>query len=329
MKDNTGLHIALAADSNYIIPTTVVLQSIFDCHPQTRVTIYLLFLENTLQKKDLDFFTAFTEERNLRFIPLEVKQNQLAKFPETRHGKAALLRLCLPELLSQLDKILYMDGDIVVQDSLMDLYRTDISSYLIAAAKDTESIYHPDRIRALDINTDSHCYFNTGVVLLNLDKLRTINLFKEATEFVSAHYDIITSPDQDFFNYICQGRTLYIHPRYNMNYNVEKDIAWQTWGKDAVKEAKSSPAIIHYIGSVKPWSVLCVHPQRKRWWRVLKRTTFRNYTLPNANIKNKLRKCYLLITKAIEKQFTLEGKRKIGKLIPSFFKKGLKKSMLK
>ena len=114
-----------------------------------------------------------------------------------------------------------------------------------------------------------------------------------------------------------------------MNYAVEKDVATLVWGKQAIKEAKKNPAIIHFIGPVKPWSVLSVHPARKYWWRYLKKTTFSGYKPVDANFRKRLLKLYLSITKNIERQFSLETKKKIGKLIPSQLKKRIKKSMLK
>lgn len=328
MKEKKEIHIALAADSNYIIPATVVLQSMFDHHPEVEVNIYLLYLEAALQDKDMEFISHFINEHKGNFIPLEIKNEQIEGFPETRHGKATLLRLCLPTLLPQLDKILYVDGDIVIKDNLLELYQTDISSYYIAAVKDTAYIYHPDYIKALDIS-DSHWYFNAGVTLMNLKELRSINLPQKVATFAQAHYNIIAAPDQDALNYICQGRTLYVHPRYNMNYGVEKDVAAQVWGKKQVQEAKSSPAIIHFIGPIKPWSILSVHPQRKSWWKCLRKTPFSDYIPKDSCTKNKLRKYYLLITKSIERQFTLESKRKIGALIPTSLKRNIKRSLLK
>lgn len=328
MRENPQIHIALAADSNYIIPITVVLQSIFDQHAEIDVHIYLLFLEGTLQNEDLEFFSSFIAKHKGYFVPLEIKNRQIEGFPATRHGKATLLRLCLPVILPHLDKILYIDGDVVVKDCLLELFQTDMTPYYIAAAKDTTCIYHPDYIKALDI-ADSHWYFNAGVTLLNLNKLRTINLPQTITAFAKKHYHIITAPDQDALNYICQGHTYYIHPRYNMNYSVEKDVAVQVWGKTQIQEAKATPAIIHFIGPVKPWSIFSIHPQRKSWWNILKRTPFKDYKPKDYSLKNLIHKYYLLATKAVEKQFSLENKRKIGKLIPITLKKKIKKSMMK
>lgn len=161
-------------------------------------------------------------------------------------------------------------------DNLTALFQTNLSSYYIAAAKDSTRIYHPNYQTALGIES-THWYFNAGVTLLNLDQLRKINLPNVTNQFVHQYYKRIIAPDQDVLNYICQGgKTLYIHPKYNMNYAVEKDVATLVWGKQAIKEAKKNPAIIHFIGPVKPWSVLSVHPARKYWWRYLKKQHFRD-----------------------------------------------------
>lgn len=330
--DNTpkteSIHIALATDNNYIVPTTVALQSIFNHHTDIPINIYLCFIENHLKKDFLDFFAQQTIKHHSTFHPLMISKEQLADLPDTRHGKATLLRLCLPELLPHLDKILYLDGDIIVNDSLKELYNTPLGENYIAAAKDPLPIYHPDYIEKLNISKE-HGYFNAGVSLLNLHAMRKMNSIKQIGSFAQKNFHLITLPDQDALNYLCQGHTCFIHPRYNMNYLVEKDVAEQTWGKKQLKEAQCTPAIIHYVGPIKPWSVLCVHPQRELWWKTLRDTPFKNFKPKDACFQNYLRKAYLWVFKQTESIFTLENKRKLGKIIPSGFKRAIKKSAMK
>ena len=114
-----------------------------------------------------------------------------------------------------------------------------------------------------------------------------------------------------------------------MNYAVEKDVAQKTWGKEAIKEAKKSPAIIHFVGPTKPWSALCIHPQRKQWRKILLKTPFSRFHYKDACLKNTLKKCYLLMFQEVDSLFTLSSKRKIGKMIPDTFKKKFKKSVMK
>lgn len=325
---NNKIHIALAADSNYIIPITVVLQSLFDNNRGEDLIIYLLYLEGTLKEKDLNFLADFTQQRKGVFIGLEVKQEQIEGFPETRHGKATLLRLCLPNLLPDLDKILYLDGDIVVNGNLLELFQSDIDSYYVAAVKDSASAYNIGYQTSMGIES-SHFYYNAGILLLNLTALRRVDLAGQMNLFTQKNFGRISAPDQDFLNYICQKKTLYIPPKYNMNYALEKDIIAKIWDKKEVKEAKTSPVIVHYIGPIKPWSILSMHPQRKLWWKYLKETPFADFRPKDATLHNYVRKCYLLIASPIERLFTLETKKKLGKLIPLKLKKHIKKSLHK
>ena len=308
------MNIALATDSNYIVPISVVLQSIF-AHHNSIVNIYLCYLENSLSDKDITYYSTLVNSNTCTFHPIMISKKHLAKLPNTRHGKAALLRLYLPLLLPNINKILYLDGDIVVNDNLTDLYNIELGENYIAASKDTSPIYHPNHIKKLGINT-KHWYFNSGVTLMNLKAFRQINLIENINQYAKLYFSEISSPDQDILNYICQGHTIYIHPRYNMNYSVEKDVAEQTWGREQIKEAKYSPAIIHYIGPIKPWSVLCIHPQRELWWKALKDTPFKNFKPKDACFKNYVRKIYVWAFKQIEDKFTLERKRRFGKIIP-------------
>lgn len=323
------IHIALAADSNYMVPLTVALKSIAGHHAPASVHIYLLFIEGHLASSDLTRISDFAEAHRLGFTPLEVSADRLSIFPDSRHGKSTLLRLFLPEMLPALDKILYLDGDIVVTDNLQELFNTPLDAYYVAAARDSATAYGLAYQTGLGI-ADTHWYFNAGVTLLNLQALRDIGLPERVADFATRYYDHIKAPDQDALNYVCQhGKTRYIHPRYNMNYSLEKDIARKIWGADQIKEACARPAIIHYIGPVKPWSVLSVHPRRKEWWKVVRLTHYAGYACKDATPVNRLRKMFLLVAKPIEAQFSLETKQRIGKLIPPFVKKRIKKSLLK
>ena len=167
------LHIALAADNNYVMPTTVVIQSIFDNNANCDIQIYMLYLEDTLSKDELAFMASEVQKHGGVLTSLEVKNEQIEGFPSTRHGKATLLRLCLPELLPHINKILYLDGDIIVDGDISYLYNIDITDFLAAATRDSASVYNIGYQTSMGINS-SHFYFNAGVMLLNLEAFRKI-----------------------------------------------------------------------------------------------------------------------------------------------------------
>ena len=122
---------------------------------------------------------------------------------------------------------------------------------------------------------------------------------------------------------------MYFPPIYNLTFAVSKDIMCLMASADEITEAKKQPILVHYLGKVKPWSTLSTHPKRSLWWKYLKRTKFADYQPTDANMRNYLRKSYLLIFKSIECQFTLESKRRLGRFIPSNLKNKFKKSLIK
>ena len=74
------IHIAIAADSNYLIPVTVVLQSIFDNSRKSTISFYLLYMTGTMEQEKLEFLSAFTTKHRGKFIPLEINPEQVAEF---------------------------------------------------------------------------------------------------------------------------------------------------------------------------------------------------------------------------------------------------------
>jgi lipopolysaccharide biosynthesis glycosyltransferase len=323
------INIALAADSNYIIPITVLLQSIFDNNLGNKIHIYLLHFEGYMSFEDLVFLEEFTLKRNAKFTSLSVREERIEEFPILRHGINTYLRLFLAELLPSIKKILYLDGDIIVRGDLSQLFETDISNYYLAAAKDAMSFYDVNYQKKIGIEA-GYIYFNAGVTLLNLDILRKIDPIKKSVKFYSKFYNYIVDSDQAILNHISYpDHVKYISPKYNLNFNIEKDIMYRIANKEEIKKAIRNPTIVHFIGSSKPWSALCIHPYRKEWWKYLRKTKYLDFVPNDHSIKNSVYRLFLWSTRTLEKKFTLKAKQNVGRFIPNKIKVVIKKSMKK
>lgn len=327
-SDKQILNIAIAADSAYMVPLTVLLQSIFVNNPNSEIHIYLLYIDSALKGTDLQYIKDFISAHQAFFHPLTVTNAALDVFPETRHSKSALLRLFLPYLASEIDKILYLDGDVIVRKSLTGIYQTDISQHYLAAVQDTMPIYSPHFLSRLGITRTSF-YFNSGVCLMNLKELRQCNFMEQGIDFIHKNFDKTGLPDQDFLNYLCQEKVLFLPPEYNFNFGVHSDVALQIWSSQEIKKAQKAPVIVHFVGPVKPWSQLCIHPFRKEWWKYLHDTTLRDYKPKDRNLKSIFYRFFLSVTKPIDALFTLKQKQRIGRLIPKGLKTKVKKSLLR
>jgi lipopolysaccharide biosynthesis glycosyltransferase len=206
-------------------------------------------------------------------------------------------RIFLPELLPELDRVLYLDADMVVTDSLQPLWRVDLSDHYLAAV--TAVFPSPEW-------GDRHCaklglerrelYFNSGVMLLNLRELRRDDCVRkihehalvhgdrwsswavressaaQARAFVRAHPERAHFGDQDVLNSVLAGRRLSLHPRWNCMNKIIHPL-WSKWskevfGEDGVAEARRNPAIRHFEGIAedKPWHPQADAEDRSLYW---------------------------------------------------------------
>lgn len=320
--------VAIAANSNYVMPTAVVISSLLRHRGEERVTLCLLHLVGEMSNEALGTLRTLTEELGGTFRPLGVSAAQLAKFPATRHGRAALLRLALPDLLPECDRVIYLDGDTLVCQSLLSLWQALPADALIAAGADTCPVYHPERPAQLGLPA-THRYFNSGVVVMNLAALRNTDYIRTVAGYAEKYFNIIASPDQDALNYLCAGRTAYLPARYNMNYDVEPDVASAVWGKEEVRTARRNPVVIHYIGPVKPWQRECTHPKRTLWWQALRETPFANYLYAPLPLSARLRLPLRHLSKAIDRHVPLATKRTLGRMLPQNLVRAIKRMLHK
>lgn len=94
----------------------------------------------------------------------------------TRFTPCCMLRL-YADLVSELpDKILYLDNDVLCRGDLGEFYHQDLTDYELAGCLDYYGrwFFHNDYTR-LD-------YLNSGVLLLNLAKIRETGLFRRCVE---------------------------------------------------------------------------------------------------------------------------------------------------
>lgn len=176
-------------------------------------------------------------------------------------------RLFLPSIMTDYDKVLYLDCDMIVRDDIAKLYNTDISSYMLAAARDLAIIglynYKIGNARnyidsVLELN-EPYKYFQAGTVLLNLKMIREEYETGQLLELGQSR--AWEWSDQDVLNIIANGRTLILDQRWN----VEHDRARRRLNEmkrspmeffNEYLEARKDPKIIHYAGGEKPWSVV-------------------------------------------------------------------------
>jgi lipopolysaccharide biosynthesis glycosyltransferase len=325
MYNKSVIEIAVASDSNYLVPTTVLLKSLFENNQTNQLCINLLYLSSPTIEESLSFWEQYTVSHGHLFRRLLISDEYVKNFKETRHSKSTYLRFCLPDMLPEhVTKVLCIDADLIILRDLYDLYRIDISDSYAAVVKETTSIFAKfnknmaRRLEDLGISSNSF-YFQSGVMLMNIEKMRKDDIVTKCITFANSisQNNLMSNPDQDTLNAILKSAIKYIPPKYNMNWCIEPDVARAVWGKEELREAKKNPVIIHYIGPIKPWNYLSYHPKTKLWWNYLKMTPFKDFKPQNKSFGNFFRKIYLKVVKKIDYSVPIAIKMRIGKVIPA------------
>ena len=128
------MNILVTLDSNYLKPLKVMLKSLFLSNPKEKFCIYMM--HSNIKKTELYDINEFTEKEGHKLFIITMRDEYFKYAPLTKHyTKEMYYRLLAFKFLpSTIDKILYLDPDIIVINEIRKLYDIDISKYLYAAA---------------------------------------------------------------------------------------------------------------------------------------------------------------------------------------------------
>lgn len=169
------------------------------------------------------------------------------------------LRLTLPSLLPDVDRILYMDADVLVRESLLPLWEAAGEGKVLAAVKGAVNLsekweWNSDRDYWHLLSGMKGGYINAGVTLLYLDEIRKRGLQEQWSALAKRRFYY---QDQDILNITCQGSIVYLSPKYNRlaylkQEEYEQFVAEGIYTEEECAEALQTPAVLHYAGD-KPW----------------------------------------------------------------------------
>ena len=269
---STTVSVALATDDNYIAPTLVAVGAMA-AHASVgnRYSIYILS-ERTLGRASRSLFRSAVRQYpnvSVSFIAVGDRLgsvNLSDSGPIKGVSRATYFRFLLPELLCDIDKILYIDADTVALDDVARIYSYDIGDMYIGGVRDICG-YQDIESRCRELSIDSlDEYVNAGVLLMNLKRLREDGLPERMMAAATAR----TYPynDQDIINSLCYGGICPLPHSCNVivDYLDDPSEISQALGIDYLGET-AAPIILHYAGRAKPWyhrdMEICSH-----WWQV-------------------------------------------------------------
>lgn len=294
------LEVACATDDAYAPHCATMLHSLLAHHEPSRLRVHVLH-QAALSPDSRARLRQLVEGSGAALNWLEVSEPQLRGFPRTRFNVACWYRVLLPELLPGVPRVLYLDSDMIVRDDLRPLWCTDLQDRLFAAVVNPLYPFMPHRWRLLGLAAPAE-YLNSGVLLMDLDRMRGTNVVEHLRAYARAHPQN-PWPEQDALAVVCRGQWLAVPPRWNAQ-NTVFDLRPQQLPyalEDAV-QARQAPAIIHFIGPAKPWHYLCRHPLRHAYAEHRRRTPWPRLELEGRTWRNRL-----LRPLSLHRQVQLQG----------------------
>lgn len=254
--------IVTAANESYFFPLSVMLKSLeTNLDSFCQVTVFILFTSFSEQLKN-----DITKELNSKFVHLnwiKVNFNKLNGLKVNGHISIdTYFRLLIEETFPELDKVIYLDADLIINCCICKLWKHNFKgNHLLAVphASRKSGIVSGERgipaykILGIPENTRT---FNAGVLILNLKLWRRDNISNTVIEYLKKYHDYVLWWDQDGLNAILYQKWKPLSAIWNVMPNHL--ITFSSWRDSllSVKEYEDvwhKPAIIHFAGPVKPW----------------------------------------------------------------------------
>jgi lipopolysaccharide biosynthesis glycosyltransferase len=228
------------------MPLATTLRSIFEANPNSCPLDFHIFSDGILEA---------TRKKILESLPInsasiqwhEVDLSPFQKFSTIAYiSKITYARFLIPNIFPDtVQKVLYLDADILVLDNLTALWETDLEGNVVAAVLDGMDTQFKSGKTNIEGFPSVRNYFNAGVLLIDLTRWRQEHISELAMEYLTRHPKSPYS-DQDALNVACDGLWKKLDSRWNFHdHHYEKMIADMTTAE--------KPGIVHFVTSLKPW----------------------------------------------------------------------------
>lgn len=252
------VNVCFLTDEGYCMQTSVAITSMLkNKNMDSEYDIYIL-CDNVTNESKNNFKKLETEKFKIYIIDLdnndEYNKYEIKDIPATI---TAMHKFSIPNILSNLDKVLYLDGDIIVKKDLAELYNFDIGNNYVGAVKEAGGMSRTQYNLFIKKNV---FYFNSGVMLMNLKKMRDDNISEKLIDYRINGYNELM--DQDSLNYVLKDKSLELPFKFNTQlvflyicksifkikkfYSIDNKIA-------TMREILDYAVVVHYSGKKKPW----------------------------------------------------------------------------
>lgn len=258
----TRYNLLVTLNTHYLKPLCVMLKSALVSNPEAVFDIYVI--HSSLTDTDFDTVRQTVKSDRLMLFPISIKDDMLKSAPTSkRFPKEMYYRLFSSRYLpDHLDRILYLDPDIVIINSLATLYNMPMDKHLFVACSHIV-IKGLQKINELRLNMVKNTpYINSGVLLMNLAELRKELNPDDVLSYIRKHKKVLMLPDQDVLSGLYGSKTLLVDSLvYNLSERFLRETKFRLFpGTDKIDFPwiRENSVIIHYCGRNKPWKKLYI-----------------------------------------------------------------------
>jgi lipopolysaccharide biosynthesis glycosyltransferase len=233
----TKINLAFCIDKNYVQHLGITLASIFINNNSCDLSIYII--SPGLDDEHVEKLTAVARPFDIELNFRQGEDPRTDGLKEFQHiSRATYYRLLIPEILEGINKIIYLDCDLVVETDLLELWNVNVSDAGCAGV-DEVNTPHAERL-----GVPLEYYINAGVMLLNTEFWRQNGITKKCLDWLNSNIDHATLLEQDAINVVLNGSKKSISRKWNLNPAPERDM------KTLIEYPQR---ILHFAGPLKPW----------------------------------------------------------------------------
>jgi len=255
------MNFCFSSDDKYVQALIVILTSLKVNHPTEYLNIHILDsgISDENKKKVL-----YLQNQDIKINFIRINDDLINNYklpPKTHFTTAILTRLRIPELFPNLDRMLYLDIDMIILKNLTQLYNVNLDRCLLGMVKDFKE---EECKKYLSVKN----YYNSGLILFDIKKCTKFN-FTEKMIYALINSKNLKFPDQDVINKNCQNMIKSLDFVYNSQINPEVSNNIKQ-----IKQNINNTYILHYTGPIKPWKSK-YNPFEEYYLKYLKLTPFR------------------------------------------------------
>lgn len=274
------MNILISTNASYMGIISVMVYSLCKSHKDKRIDLYVAHRD--LTEKELDTFRKILNSFEEKYLhEIYMGEDVTNRFDANdRFSVETYYRIfALEKLPRDMERIIYLDGDMIVKGDLTDIYSLEMDEHCpFAVCEDVDGYirnnYNMIQDRA-GIPHTSKC-FNAGFMLINLRYMRSHNNIEYIKEAFCREHGNYQFHDQDILNHMFYDRVRYVPwEQYNLpaewwylDYDelIKGKLRYASYGElyddkidkdrrfiNISEQMRANAKVIHYFGLLKPW----------------------------------------------------------------------------